>query len=135
MLIVPLDLTIFSDVSKKGWGATCQRIATGRSIVFNGESLAHKCSRIGSSEASNYFFFFFFYKIQKTKFDSSTDRQHDSSLLFIKRERNPKQTFDPNLERNLGLSHREKNTFDSRICTQSEQSNSRLVITKLPGQQ
>ena len=81
------------------------------------------------------FFFFFFYKIQKTKFDSSTDRQHDSSLLFIKRERNPKQTFDPNLERSLGLSHREKNTFDSRICTQSEQSNSRLVITKLPGQQ
>ena len=60
-----------------------------------------------------------------------TDRQHDSSLLFIKRRRHPQQTFNRNLERNFGLSHREKNTFDSRIYIQSEQSNSRLGIPKL----
>ena len=103
------------------------------SMVFSGENVAHKCSRIGSSEASNSFF----YKIQKTKFDSSTDRQRDSSLslLFIKHGRNPEQTFNRNLERNLGLPHREENTFDSRIYTKSEQSNSRLGIPKLPGQQ
>ena len=100
-------------------------------MVFSGESLAHRCSRIGSSEASNYFF----YKIQKTKFDSSTGRQYDSSLLFIKHGKNLEQTFDQNLKSNLGLSHREENTFDSRIYTQSEQSNSRLGIAKLPGQQ
>ena len=100
-------------------------------MVFSGESLAHKCSRTGSSEASNSFFS----KIQKAKFDSSMDRHHDSSLLFIKHRRNPDQTFNRNLERNLGLPHGEENTFDSRIYTQSEQSNSRLGISKLPGQQ
>ena len=101
------------------------------SMVFSRENLADKCSRIRSSEASNSFF----YKIQETKINSSTDRQHDSSLLFIKHGRNPEQTFNQDLERNLGLSHREENTFDSRIYTQSEQSNSRLGIPKLPGQQ
>ena len=60
-----------------------------------------------------------------------TDRQHDSSLLIIKHRRHPQQTFNRNLERNFGLSHREKNTFDSRIYIQSEQSNSRLGIPKL----
>ena len=103
----------------------------GASMVFSGESLTHKCSRIGISEASSSFF----YEIQKNKFDSSTDRQHDSSVLFIKHGKNPEQTFNRYLEINLGLSHREENTFDSRIYTQSEQSNSRLGIPKLPGQQ
>ena len=42
----------------------------GGSTVFSGENLAHKSSRIRSSEASN----FFFYKIQETKINSSTDR-------------------------------------------------------------
>ena len=125
------DLTIFSDASKKGWSASCQGITTGGSMIFSGESLAHKCSRVRSSEASNSFF----YKIQETKINSSTDRQHDSSFLFIKHGRNPEQTCNRNLERNLGLSHREENTFDGIIYTQSEQSNSRLGIPKLPGQQ
>ena len=101
------------------------------SMVFSGESFAHKCSRIGRSEASNSFF----YKTQKTKFDSSTDGQHDGSLLFIKHGRKPEQKFDCNLERNFGLYHREENTFVSKICTQSEQSNGRLSTSKLPGQQ
>ena len=100
-------------------------------MVFCGESLACKCSRIRSIEASNSFF----YKIQESKINSSTDRQHDSSLLLIKHGRNPEQTFNQNIKRNLGLSHREENTLDSRIYTQSEQSNSRLGILKLPGQQ
>ena len=80
--IVPLDLTIFSDTSRKGW-------------VFRVKG----------------------------------------SLLFIKHGRNPEQIFNRNLEGNLGLYHREENTFDSRIYTQSEQSNSRLGISKFPGQQ
>ena len=63
------------------------------------------------------------------------DRQHDSSLLLIKHGRNLEQTFNQDLERNLELSHREENTFDTRIYTQFEQSNSRLGIPKLPGQQ
>ena len=54
---------------------------------------------------------------------------------FIKLGRNPEQTFDWNLERNLVLSYREENTFDTRIYTQSEQSNIRLGIPKLSGQQ
>ena len=116
---------------KEGLACCVSRDYHGRSMVFSGESLAHKCSRIRSSEASNSFF----YKIQETKINSSTDRQHDSSLLFIKHGRNPEQTFNRNLERNLGLSHREENTFDSRIYTQSEQLNCRLGIPKLPGQQ
>ena len=29
VLILPPDLTIFSDASKKGWGAHCQGITTG----------------------------------------------------------------------------------------------------------
>ena len=98
---------------------------------LSGESLTHKCSRTESSEASNSSF----YKFQETKFDSSTNRQHGSSILLIKHGRNPKQTFKRNLKRNLGLSHREENTFDSRIYTYSEQSSSRLGIPKLPGQQ
>ena len=50
------------------------------SMVFSGENMAHKCSRIGSSEASNSFF----YKIQKTKFDSSTDKRDGSlSLSYL----------------------------------------------------
>ena len=80
--IVPLDLTIFSDTSRKGW-------------VF----------RI------------------------------KGSLLFIKHGRNPEKTFNRNLEGNLGSYHREENIFDSRIYTQSEQSNSRLGMSKFPGQQ
>ena len=115
---------------KEGLGCYVSREYHRGSMVFSGESLAHKCSGIGSSEASNSFF----YKIQKTKFDSSTDRQH-AALLFNKHGRNPEQISDRNLERNLGLSHREENTFDSRIYTQSEQSNSRLGIPKHPGQQ
>ena len=101
MLRVPPDLTIFSDASKKGWGASRQGNPMGGSIVFSGESLTHKCSRTGSSKASNSFF----YNIEKTKFDSSTDTKYDSSLLSIKHGRNPEQTFNQNLERNLGLSH------------------------------
>ena len=66
-----------------GEGLGCFR--DGGLMVFSGESLAHKCSRIRSSEASNSFF----YNIQETKINSSTDRQHDSSLLFIKHGRNP----------------------------------------------
>ena len=100
-------------------------------MVLIGESLARKCSRIRYSDASNSFF----YKIQETKINSSMDRQHDSSLLSIRHERNPEQTFNQNLERNLGLSHREENTFDIRIYTQSEQSDSRLSTPKLQGQQ
>ena len=60
------------------------------STVFSEESLAHTCSRIGRSEASNSIF----YKTQKAKFDSSTDRQHVSSLIFIKYGRNLEQTFN-----------------------------------------
>ena len=106
------------------------------SMVFSGENVAHKCSRIGSSEASNSFF----YKIQKTKFDSSTDKRDGSlSLLFIKHGRHPEKTFNRNLEINLGLPHRVENTFDNifggRIYTKSAQSNSRPGIQKLPGQQ
>ena len=83
----------------------------GRFMVFTGEILAHKCPRIESSETSNSFF----YAIQKTKYDSSTDKEHDSSLLFIKHGRNPEQTFNRNLKRNFELLHRKENTFDSRI--------------------
>ena len=60
------------------------------STVFSEESLTHTCSRIGRSKASNSIF----YKTQKAKFDSSTDRQHDTSLIFIKYGRNPEQTFN-----------------------------------------
>ena len=52
-----------------------------------------------------------FNKIQKTKYDSSTDRQHDSSLFFIKHGRNAEQIFDRNLEKSLGLFHREEKIF------------------------
>ena len=100
-------------------------------MVISGESLAHKCSKIRSSEASNSFI----YKIQKTKFDLPTDRQHDSSILFIKHGRHSEQTINQNLKRNLGLLHREEITFDNRIYTKSEQSNSGLGIPKLLGQQ
>ena len=41
----------------------------------------------------------FFYKIQKTRFDSLTDRQHDSYVLFIKHGRNTEQTFNRNLSK------------------------------------
>ena len=56
----------------------------GGSMVFCGESLAQKCSRIESNEASDSFF----YKIQKNKFNSSTDRQHDIYLLNMGRTQN-----------------------------------------------
>ena len=114
LLIVPPDPTIFSDASKKGWSASCQGI-TGRFMVFTGEILVHKCSRIESSETSNSFF----YAIQKTKYDSSKDKEHDSSLLFIKHGRNPEQTFNRNLKRNLELLHRKENTFDSSLSNQT----------------
>ena len=54
------------------------------------------------------------------------------SFLFIlfKHGRHPEQTFN----RNLGSSHRDENTFDSRTYSLSEQSNSRLGFPKLPGQ-
>ena len=123
LLIVPPDLTIFSDKWMRCFGL---RDYHGGSVVCNGESLARKCSRIGSSEA----IVSFIYKIKKTKFHSSTDSQLDSSLLFIKHGKHPEQIFSRNLERNLGLSHREENTFYSRRYTQSEQSNSRLGIPK-----
>ena len=87
----------------------------GRFMVFTGEILAHKCPRIESSETSNSFF----YAIQKTKYDSSTDKEHDSSLLFIKHGRNPEQTFNRNLKRNFELLHRKENTFDSSLSNQT----------------
>ena len=90
-------------------------------MVFSGESLAYKCSRIESSEATNSFI----YKIQKTKFDSSADRQHDSSLLFIKHGGHPEQTFNRNLEKKLGLSHRQENNFDSSLSNQTADWESR----------
>ena len=79
MLIVPPALTILSDALKKGWGASFRGITTGGQWFLTGENLAHKCSRIGSSEASNSFW----YKIQNTKFDSFTDRQQDTSLSYL----------------------------------------------------
>ena len=93
---------------EEGLGCFVLRDYHGGSMVFSGETLVRKCSRIGSSEASNSFL----YKIQKTKFNLSTDRQHNSSLLLIKHGRNPEQTFNRNLEKKFGLSHREENTFD-----------------------
>ena len=60
----------------------------GVSMVFSGESWTHKCSRTGSNEASSYFI----NKIQKTKFDSSMDRRHDSSLLAIYKTRETPRT-------------------------------------------
>ena len=89
---------------KEGLGCFVSRDYHKGSMVCSGKSLAHKCSRIRSSEASNSLF----YKIQETKINSSTDKQHDSylslSLLFIKHGRNPEQTFNRNLERTLRLS-------------------------------
>ena len=58
----------------------------------------HNCSRIEISEASNSFI----YKTQNTKFNSSKDRQHSSSLLFVKHGRYLEQTFIQNLEDNSG---------------------------------
>ena len=85
LLIVLPDLNIFSDTSKKGWGATCQRITTeGR------WSSVEKAWHINVLELEAVRLL----QIQKTKFDSSTDRQHNISLLFIKLGRNPEQTFD-----------------------------------------
>ena len=68
------------------------------------------------SKASNSFI----QKIQKTKFDSSTDRQHGSSFLCTKHRRHQEQTFNENLEINLEFSHREENTFGSRIYSESQ---------------
>ena len=48
------------------------------SMVFIGRSLAQKCCRVSSNNVSNSFF----YKIKKTKFNSSTDRQHDNPYLL-----------------------------------------------------
>ena len=48
---------------KEGLGCFVSRDYHGGLMVFSGESLAHKCFRIRSSEASNSFF----YKIQETK--------------------------------------------------------------------
>ena len=45
------------------------------------------------------------------------------------------QISNQNLERNLGLSRREENKFDSGIYTQSEESNSRLGIPKISEKQ
>ena len=88
------------------------------SMVFCRESFVLKCYGIGSSKASNSF-------IYKTLSLSL-------SFLFIlfKHGRHPEQTFN----RNLGSSHRDENTFDSRTYSLSEQSNSRLGFPKLPGQ-
>ena len=66
-------------------------------MVFSRESLAHKYSTTGSSEANNSFI----YKIQKTKFNSSMASQHDGSLLIIKHGRHPEQAFNRNLRRNV----------------------------------
>ena len=65
------------------------------SIAFRRGISAYKWSRIESTEASNSFI----YKTRKTKFDLSTDRQHDSSVLFIKHGRHPEQTFNRNLKK------------------------------------
>ena len=64
---------------EEGFGCLVSRDYHGGLMVFSGESLAHKCSRVRNSEASN----FFFYKIQETKINSSTDRQHDSPLFYL----------------------------------------------------
>ena len=45
LLIVPPDLTIFSDASKKGWVLHAKGLPRG-SMVFSGESLTNKCSRM-----------------------------------------------------------------------------------------
>ena len=104
LLIVPPRSNHIFRCIKEGLGCVVSRDYHGEAMAFSGESLAHKCSRIRSSKARNSFF----YKIQETKINSSTDGQHDSSLLFIKHGRNPEQTFNQDLERNLGLSHREE---------------------------
>ena len=134
LLIVPPDLIIFSDASKKGWCASCQGITTGGRW-----SSVEKTWHINVLELEAARLAILSFK--KFKKLNSIHQQIDNvtalslSLLFIKHGRNPEQTFNRNLERNLGLPHREENTFDSRIYTKSEQSNSRLGIPKLPGQQ
>ena len=45
LLIVPPDLTIFSDASKKGWVLHAKGLPR-RSMVFSGENLTNKCSRM-----------------------------------------------------------------------------------------
>ena len=134
LLIVPPDLIIFSDASKKGWCASCQGITTGGRW-----SSVEKTWHINVLELEAARLAILSFK--KFKKLNSIHQQIDNvtalslSLLLIKHGRNPEQTFNRNLERNLGLPHREENTFDSRIYTKSEQSNSRLGIPKLPGQQ
>ena len=45
------------------------------------------------------------------------DKQHDSSLLFVKHRRHPEQTFNRNVDRNLGLSHGEEIHLTAQYIT------------------
>ena len=100
-------------------------------MVFSGELLAHKCSKIRSSEAINF-------SLTKFKKLNSIHLRIDN-MTALSYLLNTGGTLKKHLieisKKNLALFHREESTFDSRIYTQSEQSNSRLGIPKLPGQQ
>ena len=135
LLIVPSDLIIFSDASKKGWCASCQGITTGgqwSSVekTWHINVLELEAARLAILS---------FTKFKKLNSIHQQINVTALSLLFIKHGRHPEKTFNRNLEINLGLPHRVENTFDNifggRIYTKSAQSNSRLGIQKLPGQQ
>ena len=120
-IIVPPDLTVFSDTSKKGWGTLCQGIATGgrwTSVekAWHISVLEFEAVRLA---------ILFFCKIQETKINSPTDKQHDNSHLFIMHGRNPEQTLMEISKEIWGyLIERKIHLKAENIYTKSEQSSS-----------
>ena len=93
-----------------------------RSMVVSGESFTDTFSKTGSSEVFN----------SKNLIHLRTDNMTALSYLLNMEGTQNKHLIEISKEV-WGLSHREKNTFDSRIYAQFEQSNSRMVILKLLG--
>ena len=92
------------------------------SMVFSGESFTDTFSKTGSSEVFN----------SKNLIHLRTDNMTALSYLLNMEGTQNKHLIEISKEV-WGLSHREKNTFDRRIYTQFEQSNSRMGILKLLG--
>ena len=128
LLIVPAHLTIFSDASKTGWRTSCQEITTEDRLPSVEESLHINDLELKALRLA----ILSFTKLEKL----NSIYPRIGNMIALSYLLNMEDTQNKHLIeilKNLGSAHRYENTFDSRIYTQSEQSNSRLGILILPG--
>ena len=127
--IAPPQMIISSDAAKTGgWGAASQGISPGGGgdLDAGREPAAHQHSGANSSRTGNQNF----YKRERGLFDSHSDGQHSSLMLFNKNGGNEKSGTEHNIETNMAVPAREGDNTHCGVDTNTPKCDSRQGIAE-----